>query len=423
MRLPVQRVAAAVGCALSLCIVVAGAWAEQSASRAIGMFTIVQGQVTRAHPGATRPIPVAFLDEVLARDTIEAQQNSRTKALLNDDSILTVGEESRVEITEYLYDQSQNRRSVVVNLVKGKVRALVNKVFTGPGSRFEIHTPTAVAAARGTYFVAWYAQGMSGVANIGTHGQVDFTAEGVTVEVPPGHYTLTVGRAPLMPSALTGHNVPSQAKQAVAGTEVKERPRPETPLQAIRAQGGGIPFSPQAGPPGVAQKFETKSATDRAANSGGVGGTPVEMSASTVTLTPPAVISGTVSGSAGPNLSTSVTLTPPAITSGSPSGVAPVAPSPASIGVPPLAAATGAAGSSTSSGVGLSVGRTPPPFSIIPPGHSNRGGSGGRKVPSPAVVGHAKGRILDSRSSSPKDRIHSAKGRGKLNLKQKSRRR
>src|SRR2546425_11237118 len=97
----------------------------------------------------------------------------------------------------------------------GKARALVGKLFAGRGSRFEIHTPTAVATARGTYFVVWIEQkagqkmglneigtvrsvsdqglevmelqaGGAGVANIRGSGEVAFTSGGQPGVVPPG---------------------------------------------------------------------------------------------------------------------------------------------------------------------------------------------------------------------------------------------
>ncbi len=157
----------------------------------IGVFTAVEGRVSVQHAQSPEAVSAKLRDTVLFKDLIETQEESHTKALLNDDSILTVGEHSRVEITEHLYDPNRSLRSVVVNLVQGKVRALVGKVFTGSGSKFEVHTPTAVAAARGTYFVVWHVEGASGVANIGNHGDVDFHSGGRMVSVAPGTYSLT----------------------------------------------------------------------------------------------------------------------------------------------------------------------------------------------------------------------------------------
>src|SRR3989442_13198368 len=123
--------------------------------QAIGFYMAVIGKVTGAHVGQPLAVPVKLREDVYFKDGIETQASSRAKALFQDDSILTVGENSRVEGSEYIYDPANSQRSTVLRMIQGKARALVGKLFAGLGSKFEVHTPTAVAAARGTYFVVW----------------------------------------------------------------------------------------------------------------------------------------------------------------------------------------------------------------------------------------------------------------------------
>ena len=221
----------------------------------VGIFTAVEGKVSVQHAQSPETLSAKLRDTVLFKDLIETQKESRTKALLNDDSILTIGEHSRVEIAEHLYDPNRGLRSVVVSLVQGQVRALVGKTFAGSGSKFEVHTPTAVAAARGTYFVVWHVEGASGVANIGNHGDVDFQSGGNTVSVVPGTYSLTPpgGGPPSPPQPTTGSNAPAQVAAAVQGTDIKDDTK-ENPSHTAQASGGtaSIPQASQApgGPPG-----------------------------------------------------------------------------------------------------------------------------------------------------------------------------
>ena len=115
-----RRVAAGIGVLL---LSATGAWADAPPSPKdqidVGIFTAVEGKVAVTHPGLEKSVSVKIQDGVLFKDVIETDKESRTKALLNDDSILTVGEHSRVEITEHIYDPSKGVRSVVLNLVKG----------------------------------------------------------------------------------------------------------------------------------------------------------------------------------------------------------------------------------------------------------------------------------------------------------------
>lgn len=80
---------------------------------------------------------------LLLKDTMSTMKVSRTKMRFIDDSILTLGENSTVAIKEYIYSKDKGGKSIF-NLLDGKMRSVVGK------TKFEIHTPTAVAAARGT---------------------------------------------------------------------------------------------------------------------------------------------------------------------------------------------------------------------------------------------------------------------------------
>lgn len=82
-------------------------------------------------------------DNLFMNDTVSTRKASRAKMLFIDDSVLTIGENSKVVIKEVIYSKHKMGRSVF-SLLEGKMRSIVGK------TQFEVHTPTAVAAARGT---------------------------------------------------------------------------------------------------------------------------------------------------------------------------------------------------------------------------------------------------------------------------------
>jgi len=82
-------------------------------------------------------------DNLFMNDTVSTRKASRAKMLFIDDSVLTIGENSQVVIKEVIYSKHKMGRSVF-SLLEGKMRSIVGK------TQFEVHTPTAVAAARGT---------------------------------------------------------------------------------------------------------------------------------------------------------------------------------------------------------------------------------------------------------------------------------
>ncbi|MEP6933027.1 MAG: FecR family protein [Nitrospirota bacterium] len=199
------------------------ALASDKSAEGIGFYTAMSGLVNVTHPHDAQSVPVKLHDQVLFKDVIQTQGESRTKAFFQDDSMLTVGENSRVEINEYIYNPEQNVRKTVVKLMQGQVRALVSKVFKANGSRFEIHTPSAVAAARGTYFTVWVENEQSGIINIGETGRVDFTSGGKTVAVDPGYFSLAYeGKAPSVPAP----HALNQLDNLQAGSSMKHTQQP-----------------------------------------------------------------------------------------------------------------------------------------------------------------------------------------------------
>ena len=90
-------------------------------------------------------IEAKLKDGIRLIDSVETREQSKAKMLFIDDSVLTMSERSKVVIKEFLYSKGRGGKSIF-NLIDGKMRSVVGK------SEFEVHTPTLVAAARGTVF-------------------------------------------------------------------------------------------------------------------------------------------------------------------------------------------------------------------------------------------------------------------------------
>ncbi len=77
------------------------------------------------------------------QDTVATAEGGRVKMLFIDDSVLTLAEKTSMSIDTFVHSRS-DRGDSLFNLLDGKMRAVVGK------TRFEVKTPTVVAAARGT---------------------------------------------------------------------------------------------------------------------------------------------------------------------------------------------------------------------------------------------------------------------------------
>jgi hypothetical protein len=112
-----------------------------AAGEAVSTMIAIKGNTFIERDSAERPAKVK--DDVLLVDTVTTREAAKAKMLFIDDSVLTLGEKTKVVVKEYVYSKERGGTSIF-NLLDGKMRVVVGK------AKFEVHTPTAVAAARGT---------------------------------------------------------------------------------------------------------------------------------------------------------------------------------------------------------------------------------------------------------------------------------
>src|SRR5215467_9654376 len=120
--------------------------AYAQATPEVGVVTTLQGQATVARASATSALPLKFRDSIFEKDRINTGEKSIVKVLMGGRAIVTVRELSVLTITEEV-------GRTVVNLESGKIAVGVAKQRMKPGETFEVHTPNAVAAVRGTVFI------------------------------------------------------------------------------------------------------------------------------------------------------------------------------------------------------------------------------------------------------------------------------
>jgi len=171
----------------------------------VGTITAVQKKVTVLRQENDKETLLAKKgDGVFFLDTYLTGSDSKVKLLFKDDSLITLGEKSRIQITEKVYDSNENSKNTTLNLFSGTLRALVGKVVPGGASKFEIQTPTAVAAARGTYFIVWLStiagQTVTNVTSL--EGEVEVTNNDPAIQ---GSVLLTAN----MYTVVEGHSLPS----------------------------------------------------------------------------------------------------------------------------------------------------------------------------------------------------------------------
>ncbi len=123
------------------------------AQTAAGSFQSVSGQVQIQRTGGAT-IGAASGVGVNVGDRIITGANGHAVLILNDQSRLEVGPGTNIALDQFTVGGGPTR----VSLFSGVMRSLVNAGSGGAGANYQVHTPNAVAAVRGTKFDTAYSE-------------------------------------------------------------------------------------------------------------------------------------------------------------------------------------------------------------------------------------------------------------------------
>jgi hypothetical protein len=117
---------------------------------AIGSISFLLGaanDVTVQHLGEKTWLPAKMKMSILGGDRVQTQAESRCEIKLLDGSVVRIGEKTLFDFSQS--KASRSGKSVSASVAQGKVWANVTKL-KGSKDKFEVKTPTAVCAIRGT---------------------------------------------------------------------------------------------------------------------------------------------------------------------------------------------------------------------------------------------------------------------------------
>jgi len=120
-------------------------------------------------------------------DQVRTGNPGRLSIVFQDDSVLTVADDSQLVIDQQVFNPSGGVVRSLIGLLRGKLNAVVGEYYHEPGSAYEVKTVTAVAGVRGTEFSVSYnpitelteVMAVSGVVQV--HSMLDPTGPGVLV--------------------------------------------------------------------------------------------------------------------------------------------------------------------------------------------------------------------------------------------------
>ena len=152
---PFPALALALALTLLLAAVFAAqpAFAEARSGEAVGEVSLLLGSAhAESQHRGERALSVG--SPVHASDQIVTGRNGHVHIRFIDDALVSVRPDSRLEITEYVYNASRPERSVVkFRLHEGVTRSISGDAGQSARDRFRLDTPIAAIGVRGTDFV------------------------------------------------------------------------------------------------------------------------------------------------------------------------------------------------------------------------------------------------------------------------------
>jgi hypothetical protein len=132
-------------CCVLISIVAASAFLYAAAG--VGTILKVRKDVYRIRN--QDKVPAKSKMPLALKDTVETGKRARAKLSFRDNSVIILGELSRMEVTEYLFSTLKKKSNSVYRLINGSLKVIVGR------SDLKIHTLSALVAARGTEYIIW----------------------------------------------------------------------------------------------------------------------------------------------------------------------------------------------------------------------------------------------------------------------------
>ena len=161
----------------------------------VGSLTAVDGNVIILRDSFE--IKANVNDMVKKDDTIKSLGNSKAQINFIDETIVTIGKDSSLNVQEYFVDTALNS-SVKLSIPMGVFKVMTGKISKLAPDKFKLKTKNATIGIRGTIFLGNTNNDMDKIVCI--KGIVIVEAQGKSVDLHEGEIIyIKVGRTPNVP--------------------------------------------------------------------------------------------------------------------------------------------------------------------------------------------------------------------------------
>lgn len=115
----------------------------------IGIVKSLSGEVIIDRRGSIiKAVPNLRL---LEGDVVQTGQNGKAGLILEDDSVISMGLNSRIVIKSYMFKPNEMKMSFITRVIQGTVSYLSGQIAKLAPNRVSIETPYATVGVRGTH--------------------------------------------------------------------------------------------------------------------------------------------------------------------------------------------------------------------------------------------------------------------------------
>ena len=93
-------------------------------------------------------------DPIYFGDTISASDGAKSQLLFIDETVMTIGSDTKLTIDDFIFDPSANDGKLLASIIAGSVKILSGKISEINPANLEVNTPSGTIGSRGTEFKA-----------------------------------------------------------------------------------------------------------------------------------------------------------------------------------------------------------------------------------------------------------------------------
>lgn len=114
----------------------------------VGSVVAINGEASLIREGKNYNLKKEFI--ILKHDEIKTKKSSKVQLFFNDETIITIGENSSLQVYDYLYDEKNNDSKAEFSMFKGTFKTISGKIGKIAPEKFILKTKGASIGIRGT---------------------------------------------------------------------------------------------------------------------------------------------------------------------------------------------------------------------------------------------------------------------------------